>query len=45
MQQVSEWPYVVAAYVVVWVVLLAYGVFLDRRVRRVDGRLSHELGR
>ncbi|MGH7474701.1 MAG: CcmD family protein [Longimicrobiales bacterium] len=35
----SEWGFVVAAYSVTWIVLVAYGVYLAVRARRVAAEL------
>ncbi|MBI4408186.1 MAG: hypothetical protein HY561_00665 [Gemmatimonadetes bacterium] len=36
----SEWGYVVAAFGLTWLVLLAYAAYLWRRIRRADALLA-----
>ena len=38
---VNSWPYVVAAYVVTWVVILGYTIRLVRMARRNSASRSH----
>ncbi len=42
---VNSWPYVIAAYVVTWVVILGYTIRLVLMARRISASRSHSVSR
>lgn len=42
---VNSWPYVIAAYVVTWVVILGYTIRLVLMARRFSASRSHSVSR